>query len=125
MASLRDVVFDAAKPAALARFWAAILDGYDIRPYDDEEIARLATLGRTPETDYSVMVDGPGPTINFQEITDPKVAKNRVHPELVSDDRPAEVARAVELGATIYYEGDGWTTLQDPEGNEFCIADLS
>jgi hypothetical protein len=41
MARLGDIVFDAAHPASLARFWAAALDGYSDAPYDDEELARL------------------------------------------------------------------------------------
>jgi hypothetical protein len=49
MARLKDIVIDADHPAALARFWAAALDGYEIAPYDDEEVARLAGLGLTPE----------------------------------------------------------------------------
>ena len=45
----------------LARFWAAVLDGYAVAPYDDAEVARLAALGLTPETDPSVVIVGPGP----------------------------------------------------------------
>ena len=51
MARLKDIVIDADHPAALARFWAAALDGYSVAPYDEVEISRLATLGLTPETD--------------------------------------------------------------------------
>ena len=39
MAELYDVVVDAAHPASIARFWAYALDGYEVAPYDDEEIA--------------------------------------------------------------------------------------
>ena len=35
MARLKDIVVDADHPAALARFWAAALDGYAVAPYDD------------------------------------------------------------------------------------------
>lgn len=123
MATIKDVVFDCSKASALARFWAAVLDDYDVRPYDDEEIARLAEAGLTPETDPVVFVDGPGPNICFQEVPEPKSTKNRVHLELVAGDRRSEVERLIGLGASRYHEGDGWTTLQDPEGNEFCVAD--
>ena len=55
-----------------------------------------------------------------------KTSKNRVHVGLEADDREAEVVRLVDLGATRVadkheYEIQ-WTVLQDPEGNEFCIA---
>ena len=42
MARLKDIMIDADHPAAMARFWEAALDGYEIAHYHDEEIARLA-----------------------------------------------------------------------------------
>jgi glyoxalase superfamily protein len=123
MATIKDIVVDCKNAAPLARFWAALLDDYDVRPYTDEDIASLAKEGLTPETDPVVFVDGPGPNICFQQVPETKTTKNRLHIELMSGDRATEVQSALGLGASIYYEGDGWTTLQDPEGNEFCITD--
>jgi hypothetical protein len=40
------------------------------------------------------------------------------------DDRDAEVARLLALGAAPADVGQGeqtWIVLQDPEGNEFCV----
>ena len=122
MATIKDVVFDCSRPAPLARFWAAVLDDYDVRPYDEEEIAKLAAQGLTPDTDPVVFVDGPGPNICFQEVPEGKITKNRVHLELTAPDRHGEVERLVALGASVYYVGEEWTTLLDPEGNEFCVA---
>jgi hypothetical protein len=68
MSKLKDIVFDCPKPSALARFWEQVLEGYSILPYDDEEIARLAARGLTPETDYSVIMVGPGPRVCFQQV---------------------------------------------------------
>ena len=56
--TITEIVFEASTPSRLAVFWAAILDGYTIRPYDDAEIARLAGLGFTPETDPTWMDRG-------------------------------------------------------------------
>jgi hypothetical protein len=48
--------------------------------------------------------------------------------DLEADDREAEIARLIGLGAT---RGDThtlaefnltWTVLQDPEGNELCVG---
>jgi hypothetical protein len=122
MATVKDVVFDCKNAASLARFWEAVLDEHFVRPYDDEEVAKLAEQGLTPETDPVVFIDGPGFNICFQEVPEGKVAKNRLHLDLRSGERRVEVDRLCGLGATVYYEGDGWTTLQDPEGNEFCIV---
>jgi hypothetical protein len=123
VARIREIVIDAARPAALARFWAAALDGYRVRPYDAAEIARLAAAGRTPETDPGVAVDGPGPILFFQESAEPKRARNRVHLDLVAGAREAEVARLVALGATVRDRRATYSVLLDPEGNEFCVQD--
>ncbi|MCC7267539.1 MAG: hypothetical protein IT546_09405 [Caulobacteraceae bacterium] len=123
MARLKDIVVDADHPAALARFWAAALDGYAVAPYDDAEIARLAALGLTPETDTSVMVEGPGPRLCFHLLPGPRSERNRLHLDVVAGDRETEIARLLTLGATRAREGDGYTVLRDPEGNPFCVVD--
>ena len=123
MGKLREIVIDADHPAALARFWAAAVDGYAVRPYDEAEIARLATLGLTPETDRYVLIDGPGPIICCQLRTGPRLERNRIHLDLETPDRPAEVARLTALGATFWYEHSNFTVLRDPEGNQLCVAD--
>ncbi|HZU13800.1 MAG TPA: VOC family protein [Chloroflexota bacterium] len=122
---LRSVVFDCAHPAALARFWAAVL-GFTLRPYDDAELARLRSLGLTPETDPNVVLDppGPGPTIWFNRVPEPKAGKNRVHIDIKLDGLE-DVERLVSLGARILRPPDGarreeWFIMADPEGNEFC-----
>ena len=122
MAALREIVFDCAQPAPLARFWAAVLDGYAVRAYDDAERARLAARGLTPETDPVVMVDGPGPILCFQLAREPRAENGRIHLDVSIADRAAEVARLCALGAQVLREGDGYTVLRDPEGNAFCVA---
>ncbi len=123
MARIHEIVIDSLDPAALAGFWEAALDGYTVRPYDDAEVARLAAMGRTPDTDPSVALDGPGPTIFFQETAEPKAGRNRLHFDLVGGPRSAEVDRLCSLGATIRDAHDSYSVLQDPEGNEFCVLE--
>jgi hypothetical protein len=123
VARVREIVFDALHPAALARFWAAALDGYALRAYDAAELERLAARGRTPETDPNVAVDGPGPTLFFQETKAPKAGRNRVHLDLAGAVRAAEVSRLCALGATVREERATFTVMLDPEGNEFCVQD--
>ena len=123
MARITEIVIDARHPAQLARFWAKALEGYAVRPYDGAEVKRLADRGRTPETDPAVAVDGPGPTLFFQENDEPKRARNRVHLDLRGPSRSLEVERLIGLGAEVRDEHDGHTTLLDPEGNEFCVLD--
>ena len=114
-------MFDARHPAGLARFWAEALEGYAVRPYDDAEIERLAGLGLTPETAPSVAVDGPGPTLFFQQSEAPKATRNRVHLDLRAADPEQEIARLCALGARVRDTHEAFTVLLDPEGNEFCV----
>ena len=69
---------------------------------------------------------GGEPTWLFNKVPEPKTAKNRMHVDLAAADREAEVARLVELGAKRVTDMDEWgyqwTVMQDPEGNEFCVA---
>lgn len=123
MAKLKDVVFDCRHAASLARFWEAALESYTIRPYDDDEIERLAGLGLTPETDPTVALDGTGPTLFFQEVSESKTVKNRLHLDLATHDRASEVERLLGLGAAVLTVYEDHTILTDPEGNEFCICD--
>ena len=123
MAGLDQIVFDCAHPARLARFWAAALDGYAVRAYDEAELARLAARGLTPESDPVVMVDGPGPTLCFQRAREPRLAKGRVHLDVSARGRRVEVERLRALGAAVDREADGYTVMQDPEGNAFCVTE--
>ena len=122
MGRLREIVVDADLPSRLARFWEQAIDEYAIRPYDDAEIARLAARGLTPETDVSVLLDGPGPVICFQLMTGPRPGRSRLHFDIETKDRTAEIVRLTRLGATYMREEAGFTVLRDPEGNQFCVV---
>ncbi|WP_263363334.1 VOC family protein [Nocardiopsis listeri] len=94
--------------------------------------------GETPES----IVDpaGRGPRVWFQQVPEPKVVKNRVHPDLkVGGGRrvplservrrvTAVVERSTAAGGTVLRVLDHPETeyyavvLQDPEGNEFCVV---
>ncbi len=131
LSRLHSIVFDCARPATLARFWAAAF-GYTVRPYDQAEIDRLPALGYRVEDDPSVVIDPPseGPTMWFNRVPESKVVKNRMHLD-VSLESFAAVDALVGLGATVLRRpdaggatGDGgdvrWFVMADPEGNEFC-----
>jgi hypothetical protein len=122
MARLKEIVIDALDPPRLARFWAAALNGYAVRAYDAAEIARLAEQGLTPETDPTVAIDGPGPTLFFQR-TAGRRGEGRLHLDLVGGPRAAEVARLEALGAIVRDVHDRYTVMLDPEGNRFCVQE--
>jgi hypothetical protein len=117
---LTAIVLDCREAASLARFWAEAL-GWAVRPYDEAEVARLASLGYTPETDPSVAVDAPDGSVTLfcQEVPEPRTVKNRMHLDLRLSS--AESDRLLALGATVREQHPGWTVMADPEGNEFCV----
>ena len=121
---LKDIVIDARHPAGLARFWATVL-GYQVRAYEQDDIAFLASIGRTPESDPAVAIDPPdgvsAPSVFFNEVPELKSVKNRVHLDVWLPG--ADVGPLVGLGATVLRGPDediDWWVVADPEGNEFC-----
>ncbi len=111
-----EVVFDCTHPASLARFWAAALDGYQVAPYDDAELARLRAMGiDDPEDDPSVLVEpisGSGPRLWFTRVPEPKTVKNRVHLDVRAADVKAEVERLVGLALASAGVSDGHVAVE-------------
>ena len=102
------ITFDASHAATLARFWCEALPDYEIAPYDDEEIARLKSMGVDDvEDDPSVLAlsKAGGPRLFFQAVPEPKTAKSRVHLDVRLRDR-AHLERLIELGAQVVREWD-------------------
>lgn len=136
------VVFDCADPASLAEFWAEAL-GYVVQPpppgYESWDVfLREQGMAEEDLDKASAIVDpdGQGPRVYFQRVPEAKVAKNRVHLDVRAsagahgEEGRRAVREAAEhlktLGATERYEmeelGVFWITMQDPEGNEFCVT---
>jgi hypothetical protein len=139
------ITFDCADPGAVAEFWAEVL-GYRVQPPPDgfdSWPAALEAFG-IPRDQWNsrsavLPVDGDGPRLFFQQVPEGKTVKNRVHldvraaPGLTGDERmetlEAEATRLEALGATRAYRiepdpatmNEGHITMQDPEGNEFCL----
>lgn len=113
--AVEQIVFDAADALTLARFWSGVLQ----RPVDPDGNPFFATIGKSGDAAGQ-------PVLMFLQTPDQPVAKNRVHLDLAAPDREAEVQRAVAAGATrvadLHEYGVEWTTLRDPEGNHFDIA---
>ena len=104
------VIIDSSDPSALGRWWCDALGWVVVDDSPEEFEIR-------PEPDRL-------PGLLFVRGVDPKVVKNRLHIDLRPDDRDAEVARLVGLGATRTDIGQGdesWVVLAEPEGNEFCV----
>jgi hypothetical protein len=46
----------------------------------------------------------------------------RIHLDIHTSDRAAEVARLTGLGATVVTEAEHWTVMRDPAGLVFCVV---
>ncbi len=115
MLSLRNITFASPDPRQLADFWAAALGLPERRDGTDEVLLADADWGY--------------PRYTFQRWhSAPADGANRVHLDLLSDDRATEVERLVGLGAsevrTVDDDPSGvvWTVMIDPGGNELCVT---
>lgn len=117
-ATIGAITIDCDNAQTLVSFWANAL-GAEPDPDENGTGPFFQSIGRSDASPLGVVM-------MFIKVPEPKSVKNRVHLDLHTDDRATEVERLVGLGATIVHEKDewgmSWTTLADPEGNEFCVA---
>lgn len=112
---LSSIVLDCHDPQKLSDFWAAAI-GYKVTGVFNQ---------------YVVLNDPSkkGPALILQGVAEPRTGKNRMHWDWLAanaEEQQAEIARLEELGATrvseLHEMGIQWVVMQDPEGNEFCVA---
>jgi hypothetical protein len=134
------VTFDCSAPHDLADWWAAAL-GWDVEPSNEDFIRSMIDKGFATDDDTThhrgVLVWKTGQAIRhpesgrrvlFQQVPEGKTVKNRVHLDvrIGTDTRQDVVEWLVAAGATVLWEGQqgpqAWTTMADPEGNEFCVG---
>ncbi|NUR07935.1 MAG: VOC family protein [Nocardioidaceae bacterium] len=88
----------------IAAWWAQVLGG---RAGDEEGFSWVDQIPGAPFE-----------SIDFAPVPEPKVAKNRLHLDVIG-----KVEDLVAAGATVLRAQDdeiGWTVMADPDGNEFC-----
>lgn len=140
------LVVDSQRPHELADWWAETL-GWAVEPQDEAFIKRMIAEGYASVDDTVIHSGelrwrdgvalrhpdelaggGTRPRVLFQLVPEPKVVKDRLHLDLRvgDDDAGAVVAKLAARGATVLYTGTQgphtWTTMADPEGNEFCVS---
>ncbi|KUH40648.1 MULTISPECIES: VOC family protein [Streptomyces] len=144
------LVIDSTNAPALADFWAAALE-YEVEdptPLVEQLLAaghlpegavvehrgRKTFRGyaaiRHPEDPYDATSGvGHGRRLLFQDVPEPKSAKNRLHLDVHGGPGGLDdlVTRLETLGAIRVREVDKgpaghWWVMQDPEGNEFCAT---
>jgi len=72
---------------------------------------------------------GRGPNISLNKTAKRRTGRSRLHLDLYTTDREAEVERLVTIGATRYpwryRAGADFIVLEDPEGYLFCVVQVS
>jgi hypothetical protein len=114
--TLGAINMEAEDPAALARFWALVTG---------------AAPSRGGDSVYLPPAGPAGFAMFFQPLTGPRPGRQTLHLDLTVPwgSRRAEVDRLLGLGATHRWDvldevpHVQWTTLADPEGNLFCVAE--
>jgi Glyoxalase-like domain len=134
------IVIDCRDPSALAQFWAEAL-GYVLEPpprgFESwDAFLDQMNVPQDKRNAFNAVVDPERkrPRVFFQQVPEPKMGKNRVHLDVIvpaGEGDPweavlAHVAKLERLGAKRGAErnelGSRWINCQDPEGNEFDIA---
>ena len=91
---------------AAAQFWATALGG---------EV-------RTPDGDEKRYRDITGPEGEVQLIVQKVDHDSRVHLDIESDDKEAEVQRLTAAGAKEIARIRSWIVLEAPTGHRFCVV---
>jgi len=115
-ASLRpriaSIMINAVDAGRLSAFWSELLD--------------LPVAARHAEFIWLEAATPGAPQLAFQQVPAPAEGRRRLHLDLHHPEPAVLRRRAESLGAR-FVEGHNigdfhWAVMQDPEGNEFCIA---
>ena len=108
-----EIAIDALDIASVRPFWRAIL-GYGDEP------------GHAGPLDAIVDPAGQGPAIWFQQMTEPRPQRNRIHVDISvpHDEASARLEAAIEAGGVLVSDASApaFWVLADAEGNEACVS---
>lgn len=72
--------------------------------------------------------EGKSPNISLKHAPIKRRNRNRLHLDMYTDNREAEVERLLKIGATRhrqrYKPTDDFRVLKDPDGNLFCVVQI-
>lgn len=95
-------------------FWSSALGATRVQP--SEGGGRIYRRLILPNSEIQILL---------QKTSDEKIAKERMHLDLETDDVEGEVKRLEALGATRWdhqqERGFDFWVMRDPWGNEFCV----
>ena len=112
VARVASIMLDCNDLDAMVSFWGRILD--------------VKEKNRFPGYVWMTRISRGGPALAFQQVSEKKAAKNRLHLDLCTVDPELLISHIEELGGERRHDHDiagfRWTVCADPEGNEFCIT---
>lgn len=115
MAEIGAIVWGVRDIPRAVEFWSRALDYEPSRAPDDDWAMLVPRGGR------------PGIQLSLNLVSSP--AARRHHLDLFCEDRDADVARFVALGARVveswrYDDDPDYVVLADPDGNPFCLIQI-
>jgi predicted enzyme related to lactoylglutathione lyase len=112
MVTTMSVLIEAERPLVMAQFWADLF-GVPVSAGSSDVSASLVASAQSVQ-------------LVFEKTDEPKVFRNRVRLQLVSEDFDRQLHRLLVLGTEFASPGLGSlgtrsVELMDPEGNEFTL----
>ena len=96
------------------------MDATRIRPF------WAAVLGYRDDGGYLIDPMGTGPSVWFQQMTEPRTQRNRIHIDVIvpHDVADGRVEAAIAAGGTLVSDENArsWWVLADTDGNEVCVS---
>src|SRR4051794_10532242 len=102
LATYKDLCIDVEDARVTGSFWAGVL-GWQLEMHEDGDAHLRDSDGRIQ--------------VWLNQVPEPKTVKNRIH----IDVNAGSLEEVLDLGATVLYETERWTTLAGPEGHELCV----
>jgi predicted enzyme related to lactoylglutathione lyase len=118
---------------AVLRIGSIVLRVDDLQRQTEFWEAALDYVRRDEESDDFVLLrprEGNGPSLSLDQVHSTVQVPPRLHLDLYTEDQAGEVERLKALGATeVHWDkrppDADYVILADPEGNRFCVVDVS
>jgi catechol 2,3-dioxygenase-like lactoylglutathione lyase family enzyme len=118
--------------ASVLRIGSIVLRVDDLQRQTDFWEAALDYVRRDMDHDFILLRprDGVGPSLSLDQVPSTVQVPPRIHLDLFTENQADEVVRLKALGATeVHWDrrppDADYVILADPEGNRFCVVDIS
>jgi predicted enzyme related to lactoylglutathione lyase len=117
----------------MIRIGSIVLRVDDLQRQTEFWEAALGYVRREDNPDDCVLLrpkDGVGPNLALDRVRSTLQIPPRIHLDLYTEDQATEIKRLLALGATeVHWDkrppDADYVILADPEGNRFCVVDIT